>query len=838
MLRLPVLLSNYLSISNAFEMKLPILPGLLCLCWVGCTNNPPTTTNQQKTEAAQNTPLLATYDEACPFTDGEWDKEAAYKSKDYLQYYSEYYKDKTEAPPFNFEVDLSNKSFQELRLLRAEILARHGYLFMDYVLRSHFNAQKWYKPVFWLEDFKVKLTDAEKKFIEKVLLRERELYAKNYIAENGRTKANLANVVNWEQFPNVPAPMMEHLKQDGFVINKSHYEQLFHVYDENYYDYTPSFITTDLYLQVLHMHLSKQMQALEKAKMIPLLQDLLQEQYKIAQKTATSAKTPLAKNAAAWNQVYYAVALSLMTGKKQEVPAPFKQYYEFERQSAERGEGRKSDFLGDSLMDYTQFQPRGNYAQSDSLKRYFKCVKWLNSAAIYLDEEERLGSAVLMADALQKAPLSLKNYTAFCNIIGFLAGEENNLSFAHLLVILKTMSYKDVETLLTKEQLAKIRAQLYAADPKKMRPKGANEVTDAFLARKKLVFTAGRYTFDGDIMQRLVHIARPNLKMEPKRPFPKALDVFAAMGNQTAEDILLNVHKENSAWEHYGDTLNLLKKEMKGFNKWDISVYNKTMETLLTLQKNDTKAPYFMRLPNWSKKDLNTMLGAWTGLKHDMVLYIDQPSAAEMGGGGEVPPPQKIAYVEPRTDFWAKCLELLRLNQKMLDDNGLSTAALYTRNRELEFLADLLLRTSNKELVGEKLSNAEFDDLAYIGGKIERLTLSIIESDEIMMSEVNTPDRYMAIAADVYSYNDKCLQEAVGAGDEIYVVAEINGLLYLTRGAVFSHYEFRQPTERRLTDEQWQKQVRDHKEPPSAVWMKDIKIGVERLKTAPNFNLY
>lgn len=821
-------------------MKPIWLFAFVALLWAGCT------CNNKKQESNAPTPAttpvngngFTAYDENYPLTEDNIDPQAPYRHKDYIEYFSEYYKDRSEAPPFDFTVDISQKSFMELRLLRAEILARHGYLFMDYVLRAHFNAQKWYKPVFWDDQFKIKLTEPEKSFMDKVLARERSLYAQNYLNENGQKRANMANVVNWEQYPDLPAPVMQHLKQDGFVINKGRYEQLFHVYDENYYDYTPSFITTDLYLQVLHMHLSKEMQALEKTRLYGLVAGLVKEQYEAAQKAVTTAQQPLVQQAARWNQVYYAVAYSLISGKKQAVPAELKTYFDYEFQNANSGQGQKSDFLGDSLMDYTQFQPRGNYNQSDSLRRYFKCIKWLNSAAVYLDQDERLCSAVLMADALRQSPNAVKSYNSLSNIIAFLAGEENNLSFQHLLKILDGMRYANAEALCTAENLNKIRTQLYAADPKKMRPKGANEVTNAFLERKKLVFTGSRYTFDGDILQRLVHIERSNLNMEPKRPFPKALDVFAAMGNTTAENILLNVYKENQSWPQYSDTLKLLQKTYQPFKQWDLSVYNKTMEAILTLQKPTPQAPYFMQLPNWPKKDLNTMLGAWTGLKHDMVLYIDQPSAAEMGDGGEVPPPQKLAYVEPRVDFWGKCIELLELNRKMLENNGLMTEKLAKRNKDLSDVAGLLQRISRKELAGIKISNPEFDSLSFLGGQIESLTLDILESDEIMMSEVNTPDRYMFIATNVYTYKDNCLQEAVGAGDEIYVVAEINGLLYLTRGAVFSHYEFKKTTSARLTDEAWQKQVLQRKEPPVAQWMLDVRIGVERPKSAPNFNLY
>jgi Protein of unknown function (DUF3160)/YARHG domain len=816
-------------------MKLKLfLPAIFLLLFLGCKCK-----NEKKAATAKyilDQPLtkMADYDEGYPLTDEPIDKDSLYKTEDYKKYYSDYYKDKIAPPPFNFNIDLSHHSFEELRILRSEILARHGFLFSDYLLRSHFNATKWYQPVFWDDKFKIDLSDEEKEFIAKVLKLEQDQYKKNYIELNGIKKANIENVVNWEQFENMPKEIVEHIEKDGFVINKAEHEQLYHAYDENYYDYTPSFITTDLYLQALHMHISKEMQSIEEEKMISLVTELLKDQIGIAKKTADSTKDPIVKKASGWNEVYYAIGLSLITGSTQEVPAEYATSYQYEYEHTKDGQGQKSDFLGDSLVDYTQFQPRGNYTRTDPLKKYFKCIKWLNTASIYIDDDTGLAKAVLMANALIQSDASLRKYQSFSNIIQFLAGEENNLSVSHLIKILKETKYKTVGELLTKEKLEQIRSSLYVADPRKMFPKGANVQTEDFLARKKLLFTAGRYTFDGEILQRLVDITGP----EPKRPFPKALDVFAAFGSRVAEDILMNDYKEKQSWGSYPDTLNVLKRKFEAFNNWDQSIYNKQMEAVISLQKPNTDAPYFMQSSNWQKKNLNTMLASWTELKHDMVLYIDQPNASEMGDGGEVPPPQKIAYVEPQIVFWENCIALLNLNEGMLQANGLMTEKLSSRNKELSDMAGLFRRISNKELRKEKLSNAEFDSLSFIGGQVESLTLKIIESDQASTSSVTTPERYIAIATDVYTYNDKCLQETVGLGDDIYVIAEINGLLYLTRGAVFSHYEFTGPTSERLTDEIWQKQLLEHKTPTQAVWMNDIRISVPQPKTAPNFNLY
>ena len=803
----------------------------------GCGSNNEEANGGQQVKNIELT-RLADYDEEYPLTDEEVDTQAPFEAKEYKDYLFELYEDKVDAPPFDYAMDLTGKSFTELRLLRSEIVARHGFLFMDYVLRSHFNSTNWYKPVFWHEEFQINLSSEEKEFINRVLELEREEYKKNYLVESGFKKANIDNVVNWQQFVEIEDQMKEHLEKDGFVINQANYEQLFHVYDENYYDYTPNFITTDLFLQVLHMHVSKEMQAIEEEKMFPFLLDLVSEQYAYFKKSAKENPSEKVRVSSEWCQTYYGIALSLLTGEKQEVPENMLKFYQYELESSTDGQGFKSDFLGDSQMDYTQFQPRGNYTRTDTLKKYFKCVKWLNSASVYLDEDPRLVNAINMGYAIKESKISSKNYDVFTNVISFLAGDENNLSFTHIFKALEEYKGESIDDIITPENLEDIRNTLYALDPKKMRPKGWNQRTRDFQARKKILFTAGRYTFDGEILQRLVSIERDAIQQKPKRPFPKGLDVFAAVGNEEAENILLNVYQENKKWKSYSDTLEVLKKKFKSYNEWDKSIYNKTMESVLSLQKRASADPYFIQLPAWNKKDLNTMLSAWTGLKHDMVLYIEQPSGAEMGDGGEVPPPQKISYVEPRTHFWEKCIELLKLNKEMLEANDLMTEKISKHNSELIKIASFLLRMSKKELSGEYLVGAEFDSLSYLAGRIERLTLNIIEAQESWINQVSTPERYIAIATDVYTYNDSCLQETVGMADEIYVIAEINGLLYLTRGAVFSQYEFHQPTSNRLTDEAWQAQLLKGKTPKTAVWMNDIKIKIDHPKTAPHFNLY
>ena len=74
---------------------------------------------------------------------------------------------------------------------------------------------------------------------------------------------------------------------------------------------------------------------------------------------------------------------------------------------------------------------------------------------------------------------------------------------------------------------------------------------------------------------------------------------------------------------------------------------------------------------------------------------------------------------------------------------------------------------------------------------------------------ITEKDARSAIIADVHTDipNNQILYEATGIPYEIYVAVKDNGGARLTRGVVFSHYEFTHPLEERLTDEEWQSWV-------------------------------
>jgi len=741
-----------------------------------------------------------------------------------LEHIKEWYPQRILPPVFDYSMDISRKSAVELWLLRNEIFARNGHLFEDAVLRGYFNQFKWYQPIFDVPEFKAQLNKQEQEFVNKVIARENELKNDRYIKSGNYSMINMDHVYNQMQFKEIPQELNKLLSKNNFAIVPAKHEQFYHVYDNNHYEYIPSFITTDIYLQVLHKHFSSLLQKIEEDKFTPLLTELLKNALNESLQYEKKSNDQL-KRAAQWSTTYLAIAYNLISGNPQLVSDEMSQFYTDETERILSASGAGSEFLKSSVLQYSQFKPRGNYTKTPELENYFRCVKWLNTAPIYINDEERFLSAILLAGYIKNSAQQLQSFQTFNEAMKFIVGDEDNLSLAHLISFITPEEAKDPSLLDDPAKLKTLREKLATLDVDKIKIQGGDKPTSDELSRPSVLFTAGRYTFDAEILSKLIHILRP----QPRRPFPKGLDVFATFGNKEAESILINEYKEDKQWDGYTTALSKLKGQFATYDDWDKNIYTKTFEAINSLDAPNTDYPLFMQTPSWERKNLITSLAAWTELKHDMLLYAEQPGGAQAGEGGGPPPPEHLSYVEPNVTFWKKALELVDLQEKTLTKMDLLGEDVHRINEDLREIGNLLLAVSEKELAHEKITAKEFDDLSWLGGRIEYLTFRIFNSDHLPEKE-----RLVALVADVYQYNGEYLEEGVGLVDEIYVVTEINGKPYLSKGVVFSYYEFNsgQP----LSDEEWQKQLLSGKVPKRPTWLKDITVETRSLESKPEYS--
>ena len=754
----------------------------------------------------------------------------------------------TVLPQFiDLKQDISHLSFQELRLLRSYPYAIHGYHFMEADINAFFSANtKWYNnlvnDIYWdaeegkgkfAESYEeVNLTPEEKAFVDRIDARMTELRQHQFIQRDSYYLGNTNNIVNLFQFKDIDKEILEKLQQNNFVITKGNNLQLFHAYEENDYRQVPNFITTDLYLQAFHMYFSYILKSLEKQHIIPTLEMLCHSFnaacIKLAEQTEDESLKDMAEHAA----TFYAIPYYLLPNKTLTVPSKYETEYQEEIEHINKQEDNFSDFLSykDAYFPYSLFKPRGHYTREPQLQAYFKAMMWLQTACFCREQQEQLKRSIFQAAVLctyksiDQTPL-IKLYQHIYTPLTFLMGEADNLSIFDIARILEKNNAIHIEDALTAGQIEKVNQALIELAKHKNNIKPQIEIT----CRDKINFMPQRYLSDNEVIQKLVDV-NPN----SQRAYPKGLDVFATFGTGTAESLLIDFYKEPNNWSEYSKELQQLKDKFKTSKSTQLSVYELWMKSLLTMQQTDKNNPGFMQTPEWGYKNLNTALASWAELKHDAILYGEQPMAAECGGAGP-PDPIVVGYVEPNLPFWRKMENILQATRLILQQNDCMTDDLKGKTDQLNDYVTFLIQVTEKELRGEKLTEPEYRTLEYMGSSIEYFTLSVVDPDLHLddWSLVQGPDKSIAIVAGIYTRNIRgcnkngILHIATGNANNIYVVVEIEGNLYLTRGATFSYYEFVQPLGTRLTDEEWQKMLEEKKAPAVPEWMKSILIEKE-----------
>ena len=742
----------------------------------------------------------------------------------------------------DYNMKLDGLSMMELRLLRSYPYAKHGMWFTEYDLNAFFNARaKWYYDKCsataerngsseWdpLVDYdKVKLNAQEKAFVDRVDKRIAELAKNNTVNKGGLSLANPENAVNLFQLDKVDKDLMAMLQDHNFALVPTNDEQLFNTYEQNEYQKMPSFVTTDLYLQAYHMYFGYVLKTLEKHVFTERIFKLNMEMYDRAMMSAMKAKTDEERDLYEFTAAYFAVAQKLLVGEAPTIPESYRSVAEMEIRNIMNGEDTMSPMMTKQIIfPYSLFKPRGHYTRSEEQKRYFRAMMWLQSFTFCREKVLPMKQVLTMAEVFNRIDAkTAKEGVGVYKTLDFLMGEPDNVAILEVAeYVKKHLSGKSLTELCATENVNKVNA--YLVELFKTRNRIESKIAEGG-CEDKINFMPQRYMADSYVLSRMFdETANSNL------PFPKGLHVFSAFGSKMADEILANVYGDPKAWDGYAKEMGEMKAEMGKFSEWDKSMYNKWFECLVTLQKTD-KLPDFMKTEAWQKKNLNTALASWAELRHDAILYAEQPIVAECGGGENFPDPIVVGYVEPNLPFWLKMQEMVKLTKKLLTDNGLMTEQLQTLTEDMEENMEFCVNVTKKELAGKTLTEDEYATIKSIGSSMEWFTLSVLDPDERPDSwqAVTGADRRVAVVADVFTRNvlgcQKCgiLYEAVGSPDIIYVTVVLGDKVYLMRGAVLSYYEFVNPLGNRLTDEEWQSRLEKNNVPARPKWMQPLILN-------------
>ena len=644
------------------------------------------------------------------------------------------------------------------------------------------------------------------------------------------------------------------------------------------------FISTDYVMHMYHRLIERQMEYMDQEEFLPRLKEMtgwILHNALVAQSDSDE------ENSESWNRViaYMAVGRSLLNDGMEDARdeeaaghgidmagidqksdtlensllildglglgehAEEMAWEELEKIYAADGIAPSTIFGGLSVdkdtFDYTQFKPRSYYNKNAALRSYFRAMMWFGRVGFNLNSDELTRDAINLTKIMDDENI-VRKWQEIYEPTAFLVGVSDDLSFHdYMPVIQEDLASRGNKSGIgswhtSDESIARVRAAAEDfAGPQIMSAivveAGMSEKTDEELLLESMGWRlmGQRVTPDGVIFEGLIQgDTKPDEKTGESLPSgATAMMVTAVLGSEKA-----NTYLQSWATENYPDSKKVLqnktaelRSEFATFEKkeWTQNAYWSWMylyKSMINEDRNWTGYPRFMAFENWRAKDLNAIIGSWTELKHDTLLYAKQ-QYAERGAGGDDCETQPVpkGYIETNIEFFDRMESMAVMIGKGLEAKGLLHPEIGLRNESFIESVQFFRSLAVKQLANEVISDEEFEQLHRSTSKMSNLA-------EVLPGQVQTErEARSALIADVQTdgVRNEVTYEATGIPQVIYVaVKDANGAR-LTKGLVFSHYEFTRPLSgERLTDEEWWKYVYDKETkdvmPALSPWSRDI----------------
>ena len=622
----------------------------------------------------------------------------------------------------------------------------------------------------------------------------------------------------------------------------------------------PIFITSDSLLHLYHIQFDETLKRVEEEefyndlwKLDKALLEASIEDYN----RASGAE----KEAARRNVAYFAVALSLLEPKPEQIqkeeeyaygdvdmsllPEDIAKQYQFEIPEfvnnevkseltlIEAHEGFATSPIFKYQEDYSQYVPRGHYinseisqygprghyTNSEILKNYFKAMMWhgrmsmlLQSDVIAAENSENEAKiqtiqALLISDHFDRDKDLQARWNRIYSVTAFYVGFSDDLGPYQYAKALDTIfgndrygvSFDNESLTALKTELEKYESPKIYSGTGEIIQEGSETENETLEATKGFRFMGQRYTPDSYILQKL---------------HPPALNIMDLLGSERAREHLKN--QGISENEGYKKAHTSLKNEFEAFDEedWNKNLYWAQLYALKPLIISYPEGyPVFMQTEAWEDKQLNTALASWTELRHDTILYAKQEYFT---GPPQVPPEEKPVqgYVEPVPEFYARMLALTKMAHTGLAEMEVLDKQSDEDFTTLEKTLEKLLEISIKELENKELTDKEYEFIRNFGQNIAP-----------MLENVDIKSQNSILVADVCTSPAGVLEEGTGKLNLIVVAyKQPDGRIVLGAGPVMSYYEFWQPPGQRLTDEEWRVNIFENNCPERPDWVKSFKV--------------
>jgi hypothetical protein len=460
---------------------------------------------------------------------------------------------------------------------------------------------------------------------------------------------------------------LERLATDGFVVaDRVGFPTFAYGYETIYGHDLPVFISADSVLEAVHRSYDDILRDVEGGQIVPELTALLGG-MKAA--LAGEAGRALPEDVRAHVDLYLAVALGLLEGGWASCVAgcnegDANQLIGMAR--AHEGSSTIALFGSGRTVDFSQFTPRGHYADDGVLSRYFAAMMWLGRIDFRLIETQRdhirlfrrrqLEAAIALRSLLDETRLS--QFDGIDAVITAFVGEHDYMRLREIDQLMADLGISDLHGLdaFSDEELA--RAIIDGGY-------GARRIASHIMINglgqgtmplsSSFALFGQRYVVDSHVLSNVVYDRVGGGSV--RRMMPSPADVlYAALGNDQAAALL-----EDELRAHpYAPDLEAMRLLVDAHEEdyWKQDLYTSWLGALRTLSPRaaglDPDLPSVARTEPWGRRLAVTQLASWAELRHNTVLYVAQSFTG--GIACEFPD----GYVEPYPEFFDGIAELGR----------------------------------------------------------------------------------------------------------------------------------------------------------------------------------
>ncbi|MCD6489096.1 MAG: DUF3160 domain-containing protein [Desulfurococcales archaeon] len=620
-----------------------------------------------------------------------------------------------------------------------------------------------------------------------------------------------------------PSVLESVLKEQGFAIIESRVDDLIGAY--KYLDY-PKLVTVDSILYTYHVVFDNLLEDLEEKYFISYLKShvmlMLEKEISEYNNLPQELRGTIVEDALLYNIAYYLVlARILEIEPATSPPQEAGELADKEIQLIESASSMDYSPLFGYLEDYTQYKPRGHYTRSEDLKKYFKAMMYMGRMMFNLYPRSGQSEELVNRLTVQAIILSwhinetrdeqgfsaldywIKIYLPTVLIVG---GSDDPSPMDYLGISLKVYGKESYNLLLDNNLLDEFKKHVvnYTLST------GLTKIVSAPVYPEEKPSLIGmrvmgqRFILDGYIHQLLCYDEVPD------KTLVYGLEIPAAFGSDRAWELLEPVR------ERYGKPYE--KQMMKAreivenvsIDTWFSSLYNAWLYTLKTLvEPPPDYMPPNMKTTAYIDKNLNTFLASWAQLRHDTILYAKQPYAVLTA----LIEPRGIGWVEPMPKTYAVLYVLTEMSREGLKNMDLLDEVWEERLTKFSELLKNLYNISLKELSRTPISSEEADIIRYYHEQLEEI-INGLEKDPRIIADVFTDPNTMQVLEVGTGYFNKM----------VMIYQEPDGSLGIAVGFTMSYYEFYNPINQRLTDEEWQDILeKEHISPPE--WIQYLVLS-------------